>query len=89
MTQSLTLTLAQYAASTSIEAIPGNVRERAKQVILDEMASAYFGRRSMAGDLAARYARSLGGPEESRILGTRLRAPAQVRGAGERGGRAW
>lgn len=77
MTQSLTLTLAQYAASTSIKALPDNVRERAKQVILDEMASAYFGRRSMAGDLAARYARSLGGPEESLMLGTRLRGPAQ------------
>ena len=77
MTQSLSLILAQYAASTSIEAIPGNVRERAKQVILDEMASAHFGRRSMAGDLAARYATSLGGPEECLILGTRRRAPAQ------------
>ncbi len=77
MAQSLTLALAQYAASTSIGAIPENVRERARQVILDEMASACFGRRSLAGDLAARYARTLGGPEESLILGTRLRAPAQ------------
>lgn len=77
MTRSLTLELAQYAASTSIKAIPGEVKERARQVILDEMASAYFGRRSLAGGLAARYARSLGGPEESLILGTRLRGPAQ------------
>ena len=77
MTQSLSLTLAQYAAGTSIEAIPDEVRERAKQVIMDEMASAYFGRRSLAGDLVARYSSSLGGPEESLILGTRLRAPAQ------------
>ena len=89
MTRSPSLTLAQYAASTSIDAIPGEVRERAKQVIVDEMASSFFGRRSLAGDLAARYARSLGGPEESLILGTRLRAPAQhaalANGAAEHG----
>jgi hypothetical protein len=38
MAQSLSLTLAQYAVSTSVEAIPVDVRERAKQVIVDEMA---------------------------------------------------
>ena len=43
MTQSLTLKLAECAASTSTEAIPGEIRERAKQVIVDEMASAFFG----------------------------------------------
>lgn len=77
MTQSLTLKLAQYAASTSVDRIPAEVRDRAKQIILDEMAGAHFARRSLAGDLAARYAASLGGPEESLILGTRLRVPAQ------------
>jgi 2-methylcitrate dehydratase PrpD len=76
MTESISLTLAQYAASTSMHAIPGNVRERAKHVILDEMASACFGRRRIAGELAARYATSFGGPGEARILGTELRAAA-------------
>lgn len=76
MTQSLTLTLAQYAASTSIENVSGEVKERAKQVILDEMAGACFARRSTAGQLAARYATQFGGAPESRILGTGLRAPA-------------
>jgi 2-methylcitrate dehydratase PrpD len=76
MTPSLALTLAQYAASTSIERIPADVVERAKQVILDEMACANFGRRSLAGDLTARYVSTLGGPTESQILGTGLRAPA-------------
>jgi 2-methylcitrate dehydratase PrpD len=76
MNQSLTLRLAQYAASTSIEAIPAEVKERAKHVIVDEMACACFGRRSIAGDLAARYVTTLGGPAESRILGTDLRVPA-------------
>jgi 2-methylcitrate dehydratase PrpD len=76
VTQSLTMTLAQYAASTSIETIPSQVKERAKHVIFDEMASAYFGRRSMAGDLAARYVAALGGSTEARVLGTTLRVPA-------------
>jgi 2-methylcitrate dehydratase PrpD len=78
MTDSLTLQLAQYAASTSIDAIPANVRERARHVIMDEMASAYFGRQRVAGDLAARYASSFGGTNEALILGTRVRAPAPM-----------
>lgn len=71
------MTLAQYAATTSINKIPTEVKELAKQVILDEMASSHFGRRSLAGDLVARYAATLGGPQEALILGTRLRVPAQ------------
>lgn len=77
MTSTLTLTLAQYAASTSINKIPDDVRDLAKQVILDEMASAHLGRRSLAGDLVARYVTPLGGPPEAQILGTKLRVPAQ------------
>jgi 2-methylcitrate dehydratase PrpD len=76
MSQSLSLSLAQYAASTSIDSIPDEVKERARHVILDELASATFGRRRIAGDLAARYAASFGGQPECRILGTDLRAPA-------------
>ncbi len=71
-----TLTLARYAASTSCKDIPAEARERAKQVIFDEMACASFGRRSIAGTLAARYATQFGGEAESRILGTSVRAPA-------------
>jgi 2-methylcitrate dehydratase PrpD len=70
------MTLAEYAASTSIAAIPDEVKERAKQVIFDEMACARFGRRSLAGQLAARYAEKFASPAESRILGTSLRVPA-------------
>jgi 2-methylcitrate dehydratase PrpD len=72
----LTSTLAQYAASTSINSIPAEIRELAKRVILDEMACAHFGKRSIAGELTARYVTTLGGPMESRILGTGLRVPA-------------
>jgi 2-methylcitrate dehydratase PrpD len=76
MIPSITATVAQYAASTSIDSIPAEVGEQAKLVIMDEMACACFGRRSMAGDLIARYVASLGGAMESRILGTSLRVPA-------------
>jgi 2-methylcitrate dehydratase PrpD len=69
--------LARYAASTSGDRIPEHVRERAKQVILDELASSTLGRRSLGGDLAARYAATLGGAQESLILGTHLRVSAQ------------
>jgi len=72
----LTLRVAEYAAATSIRAIPGDVIERAKLVIFDELACACFGRRSLAGDLAARYAAAVGGSGESRVLGTELRAAA-------------
>ena len=76
MSASLSLELANYATATSLDAIPAEVRERAKHVILDEMASATFGRGRVAGDLAARYAMSFGGTSESLILGTRVRVPA-------------
>lgn len=54
MTRSLTLTLAHYAASTSIGSIPAEVMERAKLVIMDEMACACFGRRSAQASPLAR-----------------------------------
>ena len=76
MSHSLSMALAQYAASTSIGQIPAAIRERARQVIVDEMASAQFGRRSLGGDLAARYAATTGGVEEAQILGTPQRVPA-------------
>lgn len=76
MSQTITSTLANYAAATSLDAIPKPVIERAKKVIFDELACAYFGRRSAAGTLAARYVSALGGPAEAQIIGTDLRAPA-------------
>ncbi len=76
MTQNVSMTLAQYAASTSLAKIPADIQDLAKQVIMDEMASSQFGRRSLAGDLTARYAAGFGGPQEALILGTKLRVPA-------------
>ena len=76
MQRSVTATLSDYAASTTAAGLPEPVRERAKKVIFDEIACAYFGRRSAAGALAARYAASFGGAAEARIYGTELHAPA-------------
>lgn len=76
MSENLTLTLARYAADTTCGNLPAEVKERAKQVILDEIACAYFGRRSLAGDLGARYASQSGGPAEARIYATGQRVSA-------------
>lgn len=71
-----TLTLARYAASTTCEALPELVKERTRHVIFDEMACAFFGRRSLAGDLSARYAEEAGGRAEARIYATGKRVSA-------------
>jgi len=76
MSETLTLTLARYAASTACSNIPAEVKERAKQVIFDEIAGAYFSRRSLAGSLAAKYAAQAGGPGEARIYATGQRVSA-------------
>ena len=76
MSQTLTQTLASYAASTTCNAIPAEVKECAKQVIFDEIAGAYFSRRSLAGDLGARYAAMAGGTPEARIYATGQRVSA-------------
>jgi 2-methylcitrate dehydratase PrpD len=76
MSENLTLTVARYAAATSSKDLPAEVKERAKRVILDEIACAYFGRRSLAGDLAARYAAQSGGAAEARIYATGERVSA-------------
>ncbi|MGP3756829.1 MmgE/PrpD family protein [Streptomyces sp. BpilaLS-43] len=78
MSDSPTQVLAEYAASTSLDALPRDVRERAKQVILDEMASAHFGRQQPAGALAAKYVASMAGPSEAHVLGSALRTSAPL-----------
>jgi 2-methylcitrate dehydratase PrpD len=76
MPETLTLAVARHAASTSYAKLPPEVQERAKQVVLDEVACAYFGRGSLAGDLGARYAAQAGGPGEARIYATGQRVSA-------------
>jgi 2-methylcitrate dehydratase PrpD len=71
--------LAEYAASASLTDIPVEVREKAKHIVLDEMASAFFGRSQPAGALGAKYAaRFRGSTPESLVLGSDLRVPAPM-----------
>lgn len=72
----LTLSFAEYAASTSVERIPDHVKERAKHVIADEIACAYFARNSVGGGLAASFAAQSAGPAEARIYATGQRVSA-------------
>ena len=76
MNRSLTREIATYAASTSCSSLPKEVREQAKKVIFDEIACAYFGRRSVAGALAARYARTFGANPEAQVFGMNYRTSA-------------
>jgi 2-methylcitrate dehydratase PrpD len=76
MSESLTLKLASYAENVDARRLPPEVLERVKQVIVDEIASAYFCARSLAGGLAARYAHAAGGYPEARIYATGHRVSA-------------
>jgi 2-methylcitrate dehydratase PrpD len=77
MPSNITLSVARYATSTAYARLAAEVKERAKQVVFDEVACAFFGRRSLAGDLGARYAAQFGGPAEARIYATGQRVSAQ------------
>jgi 2-methylcitrate dehydratase PrpD len=72
----ITRTLAEYAASTSVDALPPEVRERGRLILMDELACAAFGQTREPGQLAAEYAASVGGAGPCRIFGTRLRVSA-------------
>jgi 2-methylcitrate dehydratase PrpD len=65
-----TALLAAHARRLRLSDIPPEVVERAKHIILDEVASAFFCSRSLAGGLTARYAASAGGYPEARIYAT-------------------
>jgi 2-methylcitrate dehydratase PrpD len=76
MTGNLSLAIARYAASTSADALPPEVLERGRQIIMDELACAAFGQTRTPGRLTARYATSTGGAGPCRVLGTGLRTTA-------------
>lgn len=76
MTQSPTAVLAEYAASTRHQDLPEEVMERTKRIVLDEMCCAVLGRELDAGRLAHDYVLSLGGRQESAVLGAGARVPA-------------
>ncbi|MYW96202.1 MmgE/PrpD family protein [Amycolatopsis rubida] len=73
----VTATLAEYAAGTDFESLPAHIRERAKLVILDELASGYFGAACPAGRLAARYVAGQSAAGEALVLRTGHRTSAE------------
>ncbi|TXC72844.1 MmgE/PrpD family protein [Sphingomonas ginsenosidivorax] len=74
--RTLTATVADYAAATSLARIPPEVLDRARKVVFDEMACAYFGCTSPGATAATRHVAGCGSPGEARIYGTALRASA-------------
>jgi 2-methylcitrate dehydratase PrpD len=74
----LTQTLAEHSVAISAASLPDAVVEQAKLVILDEIACAHFGRRSIAGSQTARYVESLGSRPEAQVFGSGLRASAAL-----------
>ncbi|WP_018635050.1 MmgE/PrpD family protein [Parafrankia elaeagni] len=68
--------IAEYAASTSVDALPADVRERGRLIIMDELACAAFGQTRTPGKLATGYAVPMGGVGTCRVLGTEHRTTA-------------
>ena len=69
---SLTEVVSAYAAATSFEQIPPEVREQAKKVVFDEILCAAFGNGQPAGRLAARYALQFPALREALVIGTAI-----------------
>jgi 2-methylcitrate dehydratase PrpD len=73
-----TAKLAAYIAAATRRALPPAVVEKTKHHLLDTLAAMVSGSRLAPGELAISYARTLGGPREASIAGTRLVVGAQA-----------
>lgn len=71
-----TALLAAHVQTLRLSDLPPEVAERAKHIILDEVAGAFFCARSLAGGLTARYAATAGGYPEARIYANGMRVSA-------------
>lgn len=74
----LTRVLADHVAGTTFEALPGDVVERAKLIIFDELACAVLGRELIAGSLIARFVAQMGGNGDATVVGTSLATPTAL-----------
>lgn len=77
-TTTVTAALAEYAVATTPDALPDRIRERAKLVILDELASAYFGADCRAGRLAAGYVNGQTAATDAVVYRTGRRSSAEL-----------
>jgi 2-methylcitrate dehydratase PrpD len=64
----ITGTLAAYMAQARFEDLPGHVVREARFRILDSLAAMISGSKLKAGEMAIRYARTLGGAAESSVV---------------------
>jgi 2-methylcitrate dehydratase PrpD len=72
----ITSTLADWAARTRFEDVPGDVIHMAKRLVLDVLANAIGGSSTTATALATKTLRALGGAEQSTVLVHGFRVPA-------------
>ena len=72
----LTQTVAEYSRSTDFDALPDEVVDRAKRVIADELGCMVLGATMPPGERMASYVRSIGGHDQSVVVGGGFRAPA-------------
>ena len=77
--QSLTREAAAFAADLEFEDLGGEVLRIARRCVLDGLGVALAGTEQPAIDVIERYARSLGGAPEARVIGdSALRLPAHL-----------
>jgi 2-methylcitrate dehydratase PrpD len=70
-TMTVTRELARFASEVSYEGLPASVVRQTKRVILDSVGCALGGLATKKGDYAVALARSLGGPPEASLMGTK------------------
>jgi len=75
MKQSVSEQLASYAADLKYEDLPADVVREAKRCLLDTLGVTFGGYESESTRIVLDLVRELGGPQESTIVGTSLKAP--------------
>ncbi|MFD9663286.1 MmgE/PrpD family protein [Rhodococcus sp. NPDC059968] len=71
-------TLASYATATKYETLPGEVADRAKLIVFDQLACGFVGAELPAGRIIGRYVDDLGGRPQSVVLGSPNRCSAPL-----------
>lgn len=72
----LTRRVAEYSLSTDFARLPGEVVDRVKRVVLDELGAMVLGSTLAPGRRMRAYVRSVSGPEQATIVGGGVRVPA-------------
>ncbi|MBV6760344.1 MmgE/PrpD family protein [Rhodococcus opacus] len=70
--------LASYATATQYETLPGEVADRAKLIVFDQLACGFVGAELPAGRIIGRYVADMGGKPQSVVLGSPDRSSAPL-----------